>query len=364
MRVLVATDRIGALSSATAGRAIASGWVQARPDSQLAVAPLGEAGDGFAQALADHLDAELELVSEPSAQMVSRFVGPEVSLIAAEPLETEPPRGLDSGASSIAVGRAMADILARTRTRRLFLDLGGLHCHDAGAGILSGLGAVADVPLDEGYAGFAGITTLDLARVREVIGDTQLIAVVPSDEADRHLLGLRGVTSLRGREVNADPADMLAADSALERLAALANPEASALPGVGAAGGAAYAIAALGGAIVTGPAACADLVGLSDTMNVAELVVTGSSSFDFGSRGGGVMQFVAERAQTAMRPCIALAGTVVIGSREMRTMGVESAYAVQAPDSPGALSDQPTGRDVTADQLKDVAARIARTWSW
>ena len=364
MRILVATDRIGALSSANAGRAIAAGWMQSEADAQLAVVALGEAGDGFAQALADHVEAELELVSEPDAQMVSRFVTPEISLIAAEPLETEPPRGLDPAASSIALGRAMADLLTHHRTERLYLDLGGLHCHDAGAGILSGLGAVADAPLDEGYAGLAGITQLDLSRVRELIGETELMAIVPSTEAEQHLLGLRGVTSLRGRDVNTDPADMLAADSALERMAALVNPEASALPGAGAAGGAAYAIAALGGTILTGPEACAELVGLEDTVNVAELVVTGSSSFDFGSRGGGVMQFIAEMAQTAMRPCIALAGTVVIGSREMRTMGVESAYPVQPTDTPNAMSDAPTGRDVTAEQLTEVAARIARTWSW
>lgn len=364
MRVLVATDRIGALSSAAAGRAIASGWVSAQSLAQLAVAPLGEAGAGFAEAMADQFEVELELVSEPDAQLISQGVAPAAAVLAAEPLGEAGPRGLDPHGSSAAIGRAAADLLAGRSIRRLYLDLGGVQCHDAGAGLLGALGAVGDRPLDRGYAGLTGISELDLSRVRELIGDTELIAVVPSGEADQHLLGLRGITSLRGREVNTDPADMLAADATLERLAALANPEASAQPGAGAAGGAAYAVAALGGRITTGPAACAELLGLEETLNVAELVVTGSSSFDFGSRGGGVMQYVAEQAQRAMRPCIALAGTVVIGSREMRTMGVESAYAVQAPDAPGALGDQPTGLDVTEEQLSDVAARIARSWTW
>ncbi|WP_432559114.1 glycerate kinase [Granulicoccus sp. GXG6511] len=365
MRVLVATDQIGALSSAEAGRAIAAGWLQAQPGAQLAVAPLGEAGSGFARAIADQLQTDLELISEPDGRVISRLCTPEIAAVAAEPVEADSAaRGLDPTASSVTIGLALAEVLRLQPVRRVFVDLKGVHCHDAGAGILGALGARGDRPLTEGYAALSGITDLDLGPVRDLIGDTELVAVVGSEEVEQHLLGLRGVTSLRGREVNADPADMLAADAALERLAALANPEASALPGAGAAGGAAYAIAALGGTIVTGPAACAELVGLSETINVAELVVTGSSSFDFGSRGGSVMQFVAEQAQRAMRPCIALAGTVVIGSREMRTMGVESAYPVYPPVTPDSMSDRPSGRDVTAEALTEATARIARTWSW
>lgn len=365
MRILVATDQIGSLSSAEAGRAIAAGWLRAQSDAQLAVTPLGEAGEGFARAVADHVGAELTLISEPGAQVIARMVTDAVAVVAAERVDAEGvPRGLEPRATSAPLGMALADLLREARPQRLLVDLGGVHCHDAGAGILGALGAWADRPLDQGYAGLSGIGELDLGPVRELVGDTELVAVVPSAEAGQHLLGLRGVTSLRGREVNADPADMLAADATLERLAALAGPEASATPGAGAAGGAAYAIVALGGAVATGPAACAELVGLEETMNVAELVVTGSSSFDFGSRGGGVMQFVAEQAQRAARPCIALAGTIVIGSREMRTLGIESAYSVQTLDAPAALSDRPTGRDVTPAQLSDVAARIAHTWSW
>ena len=36
---------------------------------------------------------------------------------------------------------------------------------------------------------------------------------------------------------------------------------------------------------------------------------------------------VAAVAAQALQPCIALAGQVLIGSREMRTLGIESAYS-------------------------------------
>ena len=57
-------------------------------------------------------------------------------------------------------------------------------------------------------------------------------------------------------------------------------------------------------------------------------MVTGEGAFDFSSRSGKVPYGVAEVAAQALVPCIALAGQVLIGSREMRALGVESAYSV------------------------------------
>ena len=53
-----------------------------------------------------------------------------------------------------------------------------------------------------------------------------------------------------------------------------------------------------------------------------------------------------------------IAGEVVVGAREMRTMGIEAAYAVRT-----STADVPTG-EVTADELRRTAARVARSWSW
>ena len=57
-------------------------------------------------------------------------------------------------------------------------------------------------------------------------------------------------------------------------------------------------------------------------------MLTGEGAFDFQSRDGKVIAGVAKVANDAMRPCVVLAGKVQIGSREMRTMGVESAYSL------------------------------------
>ncbi|MDX6323004.1 MAG: glycerate 2-kinase, partial [Propionibacteriaceae bacterium] len=77
------------------------------------------------------------------------------------------------------------------------------------------------------------------------------------------------------------------------------------------------------------------------------------------SRGGGVVAEAARVAAEALCPCIAVAGEVLIGGREMRTMGIESAYPVRESSM-----DRPVGGDVTADELAAVVARVARSWQW
>ena len=56
--------------------------------------------------------------------------------------------------------------------------------------------------------------------------------------------------------------------------------------------------------------------------------MTGEGAFDFSSRSGKVPYGVADIAGEAVRPCVALAGEVLVGSREMRALGVESAYSL------------------------------------
>ena len=59
----------------------------------------------------------------------------------------------------------------------------------------------------------------------------------------------------------------------------------------------------------------------------------------------------------AVRPCVALAGQVLVGAREMRALGIESAYSlVDLVGEERAFADP-------AGALADLAARVARTWS-
>jgi glycerate kinase len=242
----------------------------------------------------------------------------------------------DAGATTVVVG------------------LGGSGTNDGGAGLLAALGAAADVPLDAGAAGLGGIGQLDLADARERIAG---LTVVAASDVDNPLTGLFGATKTYGPQKGIPEDRLPAVDGLLEGFAALAGRRESLEKGAGAAGGLGYALLLLGATRRPGIELVGDAVGLPERARQSDLVVTGEGSFDFSSRSGKVPYGVASVAADAVRPCIALAGKVLVGAREMRALGVESAYSmVELVGEDRALADP-------AGALADLAERVARTWS-
>ncbi len=315
MRVLVCTDSIGPLSSLAAGQVLAAGWPQART----AVVPAGEAGAGFVRAAADRAGAEVR-TEVVDGHLASFATARDLAVVAV------PGPGVSDGpipyeATSRPLGLALVSALG-DHPRTVFCDLVSEDVHDGGAGLVAALGDARD--------GLAGV---------------ELVGVVPTDQRRRRLLGLRGITSLRGRAADEDPARLLAADAALAELASSWGVDDT--EGAGACGGVGLAILALGGRLATGP----ELL-LAGIRGPVDLVVTGCSTFDFASRGGGVVAKAAELGTRLLCPCLVLAGEVLIGGREMRTLGVEAAYEVGGP------------AEVNADRLRELAVRVGRSWRW
>ncbi|MET0695642.1 MAG: glycerate kinase [Propionibacteriaceae bacterium] len=355
MRVLVATDTIGSLSSARAGALVATGW----PGAEVTVVSLGEAGAGFPQALADQLGVELESgVLGDRVVSVARSDGDVV--VGVENAAPDTAEVIAYHATSAALGYAVRQVLdGAVPTTRLVVDLAGDPVHDGGAGFLHALGAEADVELDRGVAGLADLSRLDLTAVRQRLGGAELIGVVPSEEIDQLLLGLRGITSLRSRDPRADRARLLETDTALTTFARLAAPDQAERAGAGASGGLGFAVLALGGRLVTGPQFAFESSAVRDAVRSTDLVVTGCTVFDFARRGGGVVAEAARIGVEQLCPCIAVAAEVLIGGREMRTMGIESAYPLREPSL-----ESPHGGDVSEAELMATARRIGRSWRW
>jgi len=347
VRVLVASDAIGALSSLEAGRIIATGWSTAAVD----VLAVGEAGVGFVRAFAEERGAPVQV----SAVGFSTITLAESGGVAALSISGEQPvADLPFDSSSRTLGEALGLVLASRRPHRVYLDLVGVAVHDAGAGLLAGLGATADRPLDHGAPALSDVGVVDLSPALAALGATELIGVVPHRELDQQLLGLRGVTSLRGRSASLDPGLLLRIDAALDGFAHLVSAEHAAEAGAGACGGLGFAVLALGGLLTTGPD-----VALASVEHAGDLMVTGCTVFDFATRGGGVVAAVADAAAGTLSPCIVLAGEVLIGGREMRTMGIEAAYAVHE-----ASGDLMNAAAVNEAELAALARRVARSWTW
>jgi len=181
--------------------------------------------------------------------------------------------------------------------------------------------------------------------------------VVAATDVDNPLAGLFGATKTYGPQKGIAEERLPAVDGLLTDFASAAGQRASLEPGAGAAGGLGYALLLLGASRSPGVELVAAAVKLRERAGLADLVVTGEGAFDFSSRSGKVPYGVAAVAADALRPCIALAGQVMVGSREMRALGVESAYSlVDLVGEERALGDP-------AAALEDLAERVARTWS-
>ncbi|HET9871674.1 MAG TPA: glycerate kinase [Propionibacteriaceae bacterium] len=356
MRVVVMSDQIGPLSSARAGALLAAGW----PRAATTVIPAGEAGRGFAQSVADGWG--VEMVPEVVDDVLLSWSQSGDTVVLALATAKEPPvPSIPRQGSSIRLGVAVRRVLAQAArpVAHLWLDCASVATHDGGAGFLSGLGATADRPLDRGVDGLAGIGEVVLDPVRDLLAGVEVVGVVPAGQVNQGLLGLRGITSLRGRASGAppiDPGQLLEIDETLERFAGLLAPAYGRRPGAGACGGVGLAVLGVGGRLTTGPALALERA--APSLRHLDLVVTGCSVLDFASRGGGVVAEAARTAEQALCPCIAVAGEVLIGAREMRTMGIESAYPVRE-----SVPGQRCG-EVREAELSAVAARVARSWQW
>ena len=256
-------------------------------------------------------------------------------------------------ATTWGVGQLVFSAIAAGATD-IVIGLGGSEANDGGAGVLGALGATADRPLDAGVAGLAGVTAVDLKPARDAVRGVRMTA---ASDVDSPLTGLFGATKAYGPQKGIPEERLAAVDGILEHLAAATDRRTALQQGAGAAGGLGFALLLLGATRRPGLEVVSDAVDLAGRARAADLVLTGEGAFDFSSRSGKVPYGVAAVAAEALRPCVVLAGRVLVGSREMRALGVESAYSLV--DAVG-RNEHSTIRPGSTR----LAERVARTWSY
>jgi glycerate kinase len=343
LKILVAPDKFaGTLTAPEAAAAIAEGWRRTAPDDELTLLPLSDGGPGFRAALSGLIANDPRTAYIESAEWCGRDRIP----------------GVWSGSTS-AVGQAVLNAVDGGATR-IVVGLGGSGTNDGGAGFLGALGATSDVPLDAGPAGLRGVVSVDLPPARAALEGVELVAAA---DVDVPLLGLFGATKTFGPQKGLSEEDLIVVDGILDDFVAAALGSAPAdrrladAPGAGAAGGLGFGILAAGGSIVRGVDLVAEAVGLADAVRTHDLVLTGEGAFDHTSRAGKVVYGVGEAASAAARPCVVLAGQVLVGSRERRAMGIDAAYGMDEIFGLEAAMTDPAGT------LAKLAERVARTWA-
>ena len=362
VRVVVAPDKFaGTLSAPEAATAIASGWRRRVPEAEVVEVPMSDGGPGFVAVLHVALGGTLlaVTVSDPYGEPVPATilrVGDTAYVESAQAVGlhlTAPSDRRPMVATSVGLGELVRAALEDGATT-VVVGAGGSGTNDGGAGLLRALGATAaGGRLDGGPAGLADLEAVDVEPAMQATAGATLVL---ASDVDNQLLGLVGATKTYGPQKGLTEEELLVADGRLQRFAELVDRKVAAQKGAGAAGGIGYALLLLGAVRRPGVEVVAEAVDLAGRIRGADLVVTGEGAFDFSSRSGKVPYGVAQVAAGQLVPCIALAGQVLVGSREMRALGIEAAYSVVDRVGEERAFAEP------AAALADLAERVARTW--
>jgi glycerate kinase len=318
VRVLIAPDCFGGtLTAREAADAIATGWHEAKPDDVVTQRPLADGGPGFVDVLhaaaaafdaaADirHISVTGPLGTPVEARWLSVHAdGRRVAYIeSAEACGLHLiPADLRPQSCETATTRGVGELIAAAARDNavITVGLGGSGTTDGGAGMLA---ALSD----------AGVDLTD-------------ISLVAASDVENPLLGPHGAARTFGPQKGASP-------EAVERLEAklagmnVLTPVAD-VPGAGAAGGLGAALLSLGATVTSGAGLVRELTGLDAALDDADVVLTGEGSFDWQSLRGKLITAVASGAAERGIPCIAVAGQVSVGRREMGAAGVQAAYSV------------------------------------
>jgi glycerate kinase len=362
----------GALAAAEAARAVAAGVRLAVPGVETRAVPVADGGEGTLDALVAAAGGRRRgaAVSDPLGRPVEAGLGELPGGVAVVELaqasgyerlaqaERDPERTGTWGTGELI--RAALDLGAS----RIVVGLGGSATTDGGLGLARALGILAldaaGAPVEGRGADMARVASLDLSG-----RDPRLerVAIRVACDVDNPFHGPRGAARVFGPQKGASPEAVERLDAGLANLAGVVRRatgvDLQAVPGAGAAGGAAGALHALLGAELTpGAPLVLDAVRFRERLEGAGLCITGEGRLDETSLAGKAPAAVAAACREAGVPCVALCGEVALGPGAARRAGFAAALAIGRGVRP-----LPEALRATEADLAAAGAAVAGIWA-
>jgi glycerate kinase len=363
LAVLVAPDSFkGSLTSVEVAGALSLGWLRARPDDEMRLAPLADGGEGTAVAIEaaggwewrsaaahDPLGRAMEARWLRSADG-SRAV---VELATASGLSRLAPDERDPvGASTFGTGEVLRAVLD-AGIRRIDLGVGGSATTDGGLGILAALGLGMTVEPEL-------VVHLDELDPRLAEVDLRI-----ASDVTNMLLGPAGAAAVYGPQKGAGPVDVRNLDDALGRwadaLESATGRRERDTPGAGAAGGTVFGLACLrerfgSFAIVPGVDLVMEATGFAGKLVGADLVLTGEGRIDGQTAFGKTALGVARRAAAAGVPCVAVGGGVE--PEGIAALAAVGAVAVPVAERPQSIEEAMAAGPAPLERCGERLARL------
>lgn len=364
--VLFAPDSFkGSLTSLEVARALANGWLGARPLDTALLCPLADGGEGTLEAIAaaGGWAWEVAQVRDPLGRPIqarwlrsadgTRAV---IEMAEASGLSRVAPGERDAiAATSIGTGDAIRVALDAGVTS-IVLGIGGSATTDGGAGLLCGLGA--DVDRDGPRA--------DLADLDPRLSRADLAVAC---DVSNPLLGAAGAAAVYGPQKGASPADVTELDRRLavyaDVLEAAGGTRVRDTPGAGAAGGVGFGLLAIADrfrsfALRPGVELLMEATGFTARLADSDLVITGEGRIDASTAFGKTALGVARRAAAAGVPCIAVGGG--IEPEGIEALAAVGAVAVSIAEHPQSMEAAMAAGVGPLERCGERLARLASIW--
>ncbi|WP_085707600.1 glycerate kinase [Pseudomonas sp. B35(2017)] len=373
MKIVIAPDSFkDSLSAQGVAEAIAAGLTQVWPEATLVKCPMADGGEGTVESILAACEGELRRtqVRGPLGVPVDAAWGwlshsrtAIIEMAEASGLQLVPPGQRDACVSSTFGTGELIRAALDAGAQRVILAIGGSATNDGGAGAMQALGVNLRNAQGQALAP-GGLALAQLAQL-ELDGLDPRLAQVRFDiaaDVNNPLCGPHGASAIFGPQKGASPAQVQQLDQALGHFADLCaqalGKDVRDEPGSGAAGGLGFAAKAfLGARFQAGVEVVAELVGLADAVQGADLVITGEGRFDAQTLRGKTPFGVARIASQRGVPVIVIAGTLGEGYQALYDHGIDAAFAVTGGPMPleQACAEAPR-------LLRERACDIARVW--
>ena len=350
MRIVIAPDSFKeSMTAVQAARAMAVGVRDALPTTCVVdQVPVSDGGEGFAEAVTAAWSASWQEVTTVDTLGRPRMAGfgldgnrAVVDLASSVGLEHIAPGERDVMRSSTAGLGHVITAAVDAGARSLLIGLGGSASNDLGLGMLVALGARC---LDE-RGGEVEPVPAEFSRIRRIeVGPARRrlegVSITVAGDVTNPLTGPHGVAAVFGPQKGLFGPAITWVDGEVTRLAAvLGLSHWACRPGAGAAGGTAFALAAvLGAELATGIDHLARVVGLRERLEEADLLLTGEGTVDGQSLNGKAVSGVLRLACEYGVPSIVFAGRVGIdAATQQRLSDLGAQRIIQISDPSEAL---------------------------
>lgn len=345
MKIIIAIDSFkGSATSAELNQAAREAVEGVLAGAKVETFAIADGGEGTLAALVEALDGEF--ISVPTVDLLERPIEASYFLVGQTAfIEAASVIGIDKiaptpetveRATSCGLGALVRDALRRS-CKEIIVTLGGTGTSDGGQGLL------------------ASLTKEEKEQLRS-------LSLVGLTDVTNVYAGKEGYARIFGPQKGARPHQVAAMDREALAYVALVKEQLGidlqTLAGTGAAGGLGGALVVLGGELRAGFPFVAEIVGLQQAMQEADLVITGEGRLDAQSLSGKVPVGVASLARTRGIPTIAVCGSLAT------ELGVFddyflATYAIQTGVYPLETAMQ---KEVTLANIRFVVRNIIRTF--